>query len=621
MCGFVGVINYGNKISVEDITLQLEKIKHRGPDESDIISLGNVIFGFNRLSIIDLKGGHQPMVSKTFDLMIIFNGEIYNYNELRKSLEEKGVSFNTKSDTEVIIKMYEFEGESFVKKLRGMFSFAIYDFKNQVVFCARDNFGIKPFYYYLDNDCVIFGSELKSISSNRNISLSFSANAIDNYFTFGYIPKEFSIYKEVKKLQAGHTIKFSLNKDIKPVLSKFWEPSFSSSPILNQNVLVQKLDETLLESVSKHLISDVPVGAFLSGGIDSSIVVAMASKLMKQPIKTFSIGFKDKKFNELPFARIVSTLYNTDHHELILEPEDLAVISKITMMTDEPFADSSILPTYYVSKFASEYVKVVLSGDGGDELFGGYNMYDKMLKVQKYNFGNEFAFIRNSYNQISNWLPYSSNYKRLAYFLSQDKNKIAAYTSLWTKVDRESLYNIAFKLELGNYFAESESVSLMRDGNRSNFLDRAQIFNMQFVMVDDILTKVDRASMLNSLEVRVPILDLKVAEISSLTPQYFRINGKEKKFILKKVAERYLPNELIYRKKQGFSVPLNKWFKENLFEYIYDEIINSTSPIFNYINKEFVISILNLHKRGKVDYSSHIWSLLIFHNWLNNNKL
>lgn len=608
-----------NYITPEEFSKSLNSIHHRGPDEQGIVNLKNATLGFKRLSIIDLEGGSQPMQSICGNYFIVFNGEIYNFIELKNELINLGVDFRTHSDTEVILNLYIEYGESFINRLRGMFSFAILDLLRNHIYCARDGFGIKPFYYSEDDNCIVFASELKAIQNIKKLSLSVSPFAVDNYFTFGYIPREYTVFSNVKKLLSGHTIKFYLDGS-KSEVKEFWSPSFDIQPVNDEEYLIKLLDKQLNESVKKHLISDVDVGAFLSGGVDSSLVVAMAAMEMKTKLKTFSIGFNDINYNELPFARAVSRQYNTEHHELTLNPESISVIEDIVRMTDEPFADSSILPTFFVSKLASQSVKVVLSGDGGDELFGGYNMYDKMLKLKKYNLFSKSKLFRDAMLQLAKAMPYSSNHKRILYFLSKRVEYIAAYTSLWTQIDRKWLFNEDFRNKLGGLYSESLSEGMLDSDIGMPFMDRIQKFNMQFVLIDDILTKVDRASMYNSLEVRVPILDKEIQKVSAMTPYNLRFRNGDKKYLLKKVAEKYLPNDIIYRRKQGFSVPLDFWFKENLLEYLKGEVLYSSQSIFNYLNKDFVGKIINLHSKGKVDYSSHLWSVIIFHKWLEINR-
>ncbi|HEV8505016.1 MAG TPA: asparagine synthase (glutamine-hydrolyzing), partial [Chitinophagaceae bacterium] len=369
MCGITGKINFdrSKNIDIHEIKQMTDSIRHRGPDDEGFYIQQNVGLGFRRLSIIDLNTGHQPLANEDESIWIIFNGEIYNYQELHDDLVNKGHVFKTKSDTETIVHLYEQYGAGCLKFLRGMFGFSIWDSKKQQLFCARDRFGIKPFYYYTDEEKFVFGSEIKPILKAGNVDRTLSYDALDSYLAFGYITSDLSIYRKVKKLQPGHYLLLSLKDKISITTERYWEIQFEPDHSKTEAQWSQELEACLSETVRLHMISDVPLGAFLSGGIDSSSVVAMMARNSSRPIKTFSIGFKEQKFNELIYANEIAKQYGCEHHEQIVEPESVSLLPKLVNAYDEPYADSSAIPTYYVSKMAREYVTVALSGDGGDE--------------------------------------------------------------------------------------------------------------------------------------------------------------------------------------------------------------------------------------------------------------
>ncbi|MCB0687111.1 MAG: asparagine synthase (glutamine-hydrolyzing), partial [Saprospiraceae bacterium] len=381
MCGICGKLTNNKRIDPSDLQHMVDPIVHRGPDDEGFFIDENLGFAFRRLSIIDLHSGHQPLANEDDSIWIIFNGEIYNFQELRSDLIAKGHQFKTATDTETIVHLYEEMGEKCVTKLRGMFAFAIWDKKKKTLFCARDRFGIKPFFYYQNEQQFLFGSEIKNILTQINTpEIDFSV--LDYYMAFGYTPMEQTIYQGIKKLPPAHTI--TIKEGQNPVLKRYWDIHFEPDHDVSEKEWGERIVDKLKEAVRLRLISDVPLGAFLSGGIDSSSVVALMSEVMDQPVKTFSIGFAEEEFNELPQARLIAQRYQTDHHEHIVEPESIDILPLLVKSYDEPFGDSSAIPTYFVSKFAREHVTVALSGDGGDELFAGYDHYKKLVKVKQF---------------------------------------------------------------------------------------------------------------------------------------------------------------------------------------------------------------------------------------------
>ncbi len=621
MCGIVGLINFDEQQSIktEDLKTMADTIRHRGPDDDGYYIHKNVGLGFRRLSIIDLKAGHQPLANEDESIWIVFNGEIYNYKELREYLLKRGHVFRTNSDTETIVHLYEQFGTECVQKLRGMFSFMLFDRNKNILFGARDRFGIKPFYYYHSEDKFIFGSEIKPLLTISDIDKSIDYEGLNYYFTFGYISNNLSIYKNIHKLRPSEQIVVDLSSR-KVLISKYWEMEYHLDKKLKGNELLDYVDEQLSNAVNSHMVSDVPVGAFLSGGIDSSSIVALMSKYSSSPVKTFTIGFREEKYNELKYARIIAQKYHTEHHEYIVEPESVEILPLLIGSVDEPFADNSIVPTYFVSKFAREHVKVVLSGDGGDELFIGYGSYPKMNLINKLNFPSTHL---NKYfwGTINSLMPTYFHGKGYSYFLSQNKSHLGAYSSsIWMKTERKHLYNDNFTDKIEGSYPESYKISIASKSQANNFVSRMQEIDMRTYMVDDILTKVDRVSMLNSLEVRVPLLDHIFVQHILNIPFKYKFQDNKKKYILKEAMKKYLPAEIFNRGKQGFDIPLSVWFKKELNEYLCDTIINRNAHIYDYVNYEYVQKIIKYEQYGMRNFGQRIWSLLVLEEWLKQYK-
>lgn len=616
MCGITGKLyfDYHHKVKTEGLKKMTDSIIHRGPDDEGHFIDNNVGLGFRRLSIIDLKTGHQPLCDNSERYWITFNGEVYNFKELRKDLQKKGYVFRTNTDTEVIVNLFAEYKEKCVDYLRGMFAFVIWDTKEKELFGARDRFGIKPFYYYIDNEKFVWGSEIKSINASKDIDKKMNLNALDCYFAYGYIFNEMSIFKQINKLKPGHCFTFRNSKNNKLEIQKYWDVSFTPDYSKSEEYWKEAIRETFLESVKMRMISDVPLGAFLSGGVDSSSVVALMSSVSKQAIKTFSIGFKEEKYTELKYARQVAERYKTEHHEMIVEPESIDLLPKLVRSFDEPFADSSAIPTYYVSKFAREFVTVTLSGDCGDELFAGYNKYPNMLSHRNNRLNNVF-FGQYFFKIINKILPDNFYGKSFSYYLSKDKNNIGAYLSFWMEYERKKLLNKSIRQRLNNFHSEELKVEIIEEID-GDFISKMQGLDMKTFMVEDILTKVDRTSMMNSLETRVPILDHKLAELNFKIPWEYKLNGTSKKYILKEAMKDFLPDEIISHRKQGFAVPLSVWFKGNLKSYAFDNLQSTANSLYDYVDKSYVNSVLVNHQKGIRDYSAKIWSLLFFNEWL-----
>jgi asparagine synthase (glutamine-hydrolysing) len=617
MCGITGIVNFDRQSVIDLAVLQkmTSSIIHRGPDDEGFYIDKNVGLGFRRLSIIDLSTGHQPLSDAAQKIRIVFNGEIYNYLELKDSLQRKGYYFLTNSDTEVIVNLYKEYGEDCVGHLRGMFAFAIYDSSNHKLFCARDRFGIKPFFYYLDHEKLIFGSEIKSVLQCPGIDKTLSPEGLESYFTYGYITSDLSAFRKIKKLPPSHTLSLDLTSPEKGILlKKYWELNLVQVYTGSLTSWTEELLASLEESVRIHMISDVPLGAFLSGGIDSSSVVAMMSKISDRPVKTFSIGFSENSFNELPFAREIARKYQTQHYEKIVDPVSIELLPLLVSSYDEPFADSSAIPTYLVSRHAREHVTVALSGDGGDELFAGYSSYLKLLNLTSKNIIPD-SLSKILFGMIGKTWPEKWSGKGLLYYLSKEKNKIGAYYCLWKQEQRQLLYREGFKKTLQKP-AEEFKINFLEKIKDVDFLTRLQYLDVRTYMVDDILTKVDRVSMQNSLEVRVPLLDHKFAELAFRIPSGLKLSKGDKKHVFKKAVSGLLTPNVLDHPKQGFGIPISAWFKDDLKNYMQEVLLDSGQPMFDFLEPKYVKKLVDNHLYGMRDMSSNIWSLLFFNEWL-----
>lgn len=595
-----------------------DKIRYRGPD-SEGYYFDNIIgLGMRRLKIIDLDTGDQPIFNEDKSVCIIFNGEIYNFKEIKQLLIKKGHRFSTGSDTEVVIHLYEDFGEECLNKLRGMFAFAIWDKRENKLFIARDRLGIKPLYYTFISEYFLFASELKSILTFPHIKKEIDFTAMSDYFTFLYVPAPKTIFKNIFKLLPGHYLTL---KNGKMEIRKYWDIEFKESGQRDESVYVNEFLQLLEETVKLHMISDVPLGAFLSGGIDSSLVVAIMSKLSNKPVETFSIGYegKDKYFDERKYSRIVTKKYNTNHHEFILKPDIEELWEHIVTHFDEPFADASAIPNYLLSAETRKHVTVALSGLGGDELCGGYERYLGCLLAEKYRklpkiitngiipglvkrlpdskkgyYFNErlkqfvnnanYPFIQRYFNIIA-----SFNEEEKSHLLTPEVQKL---------VERKS-NNI-----LSNYYI-----------NSSYMLDKMTQIDIKTYLVDDLLTLTDRMSMAHSLEIRVPFVDHKIVEFFIGIPHSLKIRGFTKKYLLKKAAERLLPKEVIYRKKKGFSVPLVIWFRHRLKGYLNNVLSEEHIKKLGYFNYSYISEIKERHLSGKSNFDEKLWCLINFIKW------
>jgi len=612
MCGIAGLIRFKDKVDPEEIQKMTDALKHRGPDGEGIWLNKNVAIAHRRLSIIDLESGKQPMSNEDGKIWITFNGEIYNYRELRKELQRKGHVIKSQSDTEIIIHAYEQWGDNCVNNFRGMFAFGIVDNKKKRVFLARDHLGIKPLVYYKSENCFAFASEIQSLLRVNDIKLKMDLRSLDQYLWMQYIPAPRTIFSSTFKLPPAHRMSITFDgKWSKP--EEYWKFSFKLNHQKDEKEWLEELEAVLKNSVKAHLVSDVPFGAFLSGGVDSSTIVALMSQILDKPVKTFSIGFMEKEYNELEYAEIAAKKWHTDHHVKIIKPDAIALLAKIVNHYGEPFGDSSAIPTYYVSELARSYVPMVLSGDGGDETFAGYDSYRYW---KKYLTGEDKSKQNSRFDLLSRLVRKIVNkYAKREYSLGEWLQFINYMphdmrSNLWRK---EYKSNSDFPLD----FFENEFKRTKNFGS----INKVQYMDLKTYLPFDILTKVDIASMMHGLEVRTPIIDKEVLEFASTIPEslnYQKDNDGEwqGKLLLKKIAEKYYPKNLIYRGKRGFAIPVQSWFQKDgaLYEEINERILTKNSALEEYFEPESMKKIVESGNSG------HIWLLLFLEEWLRQNQ-
>lgn len=623
MCGICGVVYCDREQQVEQSLLKnmCDAIVHRGPDDEGFYVNKHVGLGMRRLSIIDLSTGKQPISNEDGKIWIVFNGEIYNHKEIRKELERLGHRFKTQTDTEAIVHAYEEFGENCVQKLNGMFAFAIWDQQKNLMFLARDRVGIKPLYYFFDKKRLIFSSELKSILQAGEIPRRIDLQALDNFLTLEYIPAPLSIFQDIRKLAPGHTLTFK-NNDV--WVRNYWDVELKTNGA-ELGELKESLRDLLQDAVKLRLMSDVPLGAFLSGGVDSSTIVALMAQVMDQPVKTFSIGFEDSTYNELEYARLVAKTFKTDHHEFIIKPDAVELSDKLLKYLDEPFGDFSIFPTYLVSKMAREHVTVVLSGDGGDELFAGYDTYIADKIANKY-YSRLPRGLRNGL--ITNFvdrIPPSSKKKglinRAKRFVEGMKLPEDLHHTRWMIFLQEAEKELLYNREMKSGILEKDSYKFIRNYfsnvayNGSDEINKQMYVDIKTYLVDNILVKVDRMSMATSLEARVPFLDYRFVEFAATIPGQYKLQGRKTKMILKQAMEDLLPRNILYRGKEGFSIPIKNWLKKDLKPLMMDTLAPDKIKREGFFDSEYIDKLVNEHLKGVENHSHRLWALIIFGRW------
>jgi len=612
MCGIAGIWNHKTSRPVDRERLRVitRALAHRGPDGEGFHIEGDLGLGHRRLSIIDLAGGHQPMCNEDGTVWIVFNGEIYNYPELRRELLTRGHVFRTTSDTEAIVHLYEDLGEQCFEKLRGMFALALWDRRNQKLLLARDRLGIKPLFYGLGPDGIVFGSELKCVRGSKLLELTINPTAIADLFACYYIPGPKTIYRDTYQLEPGHYLvagRTGIRRQ------RYWDLT-GEVLRLPKHAYVEQLHELLRETVDCHLLSDVPVGAFLSGGVDSSAIVALMSTLVREPIMTCSIGFPEEEYNEMDRARAVARQFGTDHHEHVVTPEPAKVLEALAEYYDQPFPDHSSIPTYYVSQLARQRVKVVLSGDGGDENFAGYSRYRRHARLE----------------QIRRCIPS----QMLAAFDSEPNGRYAdslvsrlrrvfhqiaigareGYLHAMTFADaslRAQLFSADLQRELAGYEPLDLFRALYDRAPAADPLSRIFYLDLKTWLVDDILTKVDRASMANSLEVRVPLLDHKVVEFAYALPLPMKLRAGQGKYLLRRAVGRYLPDDHLNLRKKGFTIPIVTWLRNELRAWGEETLFGSQEAL-PLLNPEGVRRLWENFQRGQSRYGDVLCIVLSY---------
>ena len=624
MCGIAGIFDAEGRRPIDRAMLvrMNDTIRHRGPDGDGYYIGPGIGLGHRRLSIIDPTGGDQPMFNEDRTVAVVFNGMIYNFQALTRELIQRGHRFATRCDTEVIVHAWEEWGADCVKRLRGMFAFALWDENKETLFLARDRLGKKPLYYSrLTDGTVLFGSELKALTADPRFDRQIDVTAMEDYFAYGYVPDPKTIYRAARKLPPAHSLTLRRGQAAEPV--PYWDVRFDASGPVSEDEACSELIARLRAAVDMRLISDVPLGAFLSGGVDSSGIVALMAGLVDKPINTFSIAFGHRDFDESDYARVVAERYATDHHVRQVDPDAFDLVDRLAGIYDEPFGDSSAIPTFRVSALARERVTVALSGDGGDEIFAGYRRYlwhhreEQLRRMLPAGLRRPvFGLLGQVYPKLDRaprFLRAKHTFQELAadavegYFMS---------VSVLGDGLRRSLYSPALKRELDGYHAIEVLRQHMQAADTDDPLMAAQYADLKTWLAGGILTKVDRASMANSLEVRVPLLDHELVEWSATLPAELKLKGQTGKHLLKRAFEPYVPEDLLYRPKQGFSVPLAAWFRGPLKDRVRQAVTGPTLAETGYFDPTALTRLVDQHQSGARDHSAPLWSLLMFESFL-----
>jgi asparagine synthase (glutamine-hydrolysing) len=619
MCGIAGFVEsasvavpFGHDDSRDLVHRMCEVIRHRGPDDEGLLVGDGVALGMRRLSIIDLSTGHQPIHNEDKTVWIVFNGEIYNFRELRRELEAADHRFYTSTDTEAIVHAYEQWGAAAIGRLRGMFGLAIWDTRSRTLLVARDRIGIKPLHYAAVGGRLYFGSEIKSLLCAPDLPRDLDADALDHYLSFLYTPRDGSIFQNIHKLPPGHLLTWA---DGRLRLERYWQLPAEESFDGSEADASAALHDVLADAVRSHLVSDVPLGAFLSGGVDSSLVVGLMAQTSGGRVKTFSIGFDEPAFDELEHARRVASHFGTDHHELVVKPDAISILDRLVAHFDEPFADSSAIPTWYVSEMARRHVTVVLSGDGGDELFGGYDRYVPHPRVVAFDRYGTSALRRVAATAAST-LPHGARGKNfLRHVGRDDRGRYLDAIRFFSADEKPALLSDDLRGRLRQPDPETRLARHFARFARLPWASQMMRFDAETYLPDDVLTKVDRMSMAHSLESRVPLLDNEVIAFASRLPAAFKIKNGRRKHVLKEVAARLLPRDLLDRRKQGFGVPLGVWFRGNLRELFADTLLSPGSLGRGYFQPAFVRRLVDDHLSGHRDHTLRLWQLVVFERW------
>ena len=620
MCGIAGVLYFDQRpVTGALLRAMGNAIAHRGPDADGYFSAPGIGLVHRRLSIIDVAGGNQPIANEDGSIHVVFNGELYNYHDLRKQLQHRGHLFNSESDTECLVHSYEDHGRGLVESLRGMFSFAIWDNNTRTLTLGRDRLGLKPLYYYRDSEKFVFGSELKAIFAHPDVKGVLDIKSVDAYFCLGMVPGHRSIYQNIRKMQPAHTMAVDFHGRVDSAQYWSYEPHVDSA--LTEEQWLEKASSKIEDAVRSHLVSDVPVGAFLSGGIDSTVIASVAAEISGTPLQTFSIGFSDSARSELPFASETAQRLGGVHREAIVEPNAASDLDTLVDVFDEPFADSSAIPTMRVAQLAAEHVKVVLTGDGGDECFGGYARYVHDLAESRFrakfpNWLRTFLLRPLAYAWPHvDWLPRLLRGKSFLTNISSPPSLAYAQTiANCTARERRKLYTGETREMLGLWTTE-KSLSKEFRINDKDPLAGMLAADVQCLLPDAFLVKVDRATMAHGLEARPPLLDHELLELSARIPSNLKIRGSDTKWILKRAMRRHLPESLLNRPKQGFEIPLDQWLAGPLFDVFRETALSPTSGVCQIFDRRVIQRLLEAHTRGVRRCGQLLWNILVFAKW------
>ncbi len=614
MCGIVGILSYGKQNSErENITAMAGSISYRGPDNTGYFSAEHIELGHLRLSILDLStSAHQPMISSDGNFIIVYNGEVYNFPEIRAELQNQGVTFKTTSDTEVILELYAKVGTETPAKLRGMFAFAIWDIRKEELFIARDRLGQKPLKFYNDEHRFIFASELKAILKHPQVPREIDYTAIDQYLSLKYVPAPRTGFIGIYKLEPAHWL--TIRKDGLIHKERYWQLNYEPKSKHNKKYWEEIVENKLKEAIQIMLVSDVPIGAHLSGGIDSSLIVALMSEMSPQPINTYSIGFAEKDYDELPYAKLVADKYHTKHHTYLVNPDIQEIMNDVVYHYEEPYADASAIPSWYLARETGRDITVVLNGDGGDENFAGYDRY----KAVRLHIFLKFIPYKKHLSSLTHKL-FGITQKNIFWYLtrllkSYHPHRVQFFNNLIKYIsdeEKELLYTDEFKNKI-NFNKTKETI--IKKSNL-NWLDYLLSIGIETHLPDDLLVKVDIASMAHSLEARSPMLDHEFVELTAKLPTKYKLHHNKSKYLLREIAYKYLPKDCIDRKKQGFTLPLKHWFRHELYKYMEDKLLDGNLKKLG-LNEDRIKLLLKDHKNNTSDNSNEIWSLLMLHEWL-----
>ena len=626
MCGIAGQFKFEGVADRELIERMTRLFSYRGPDGEGHYYSGSFGMGMRRLKIIDLSTGDQPIYNEDKSVAVVFNGEIYNYRRLRKELEDSGHKFYTRSDTEVIAHLYEEKGEDFAKDLRGMFAIAVWDDEKRKLILVRDRAGEKPLYIYQGSNRILFASELKSILEDDTVGRTIDREALHHYLVFGRVPAPFSIFEGISKLPPAH---MAVIEGGKTDIRKYWQLSFRQKLDLGEEDLKTELLRRFESAVKDQMVSDVPLGVFLSGGVDSSAVAVMMARHSEKPIETFSVGFNEKDYSELAYAKKVASILGANHHEFIIEPDVLGILPKLVWHMDEPFADASIIPAYYVSKASRDYVTVALTGDGSDELFAGYEWY-KALKIA-YTYALIPRNLRRMMRLMADLIKDNDEREKFVRYLHKakrlietqadtDRDPMAIFMRMNTGFCDDDLFKGLYSKDFAK---EQEGLSSLEERRKSaqeydgkDILESLLFAQFSTLLPDMFFAKTDRMSMSVSLETRAPFMDHKFIEFCAKIPFKFKLNGMKTKYILKRSLEGILPRDILYRHKKGFSIPVARWSREGrLKEDIMGALLGKSSLLKDYFDENHISLLVKEHMEGKRDHFNKLWRLYMLVLW------